>query len=521
MAKNKSIVFFGAILFYLYFRGIGDHGLIDPVEGINASISMHMYAGGNYLAPKIGESFTAGKSMGTWWFTAMALKIFGWGEFAVRFWSALAGLGMILASALSARSDDKRSSWLAACVCAGMTLCFVVSQISSSHAMYSCLTGLAMTEIIRSVNNRRSLIFAHVFITLAFIMHGPEGLILPFLSVIIYCVLSEDWDMLRNFLTWPGGIVFTILFCGLYFVMFMLLNPSVIHFMRCQDHVYTFGGIWGIVIFAFVGFVPWHGFIIRAIWEVLPRKYPAEKGNEFFMLVWSMTFATFAILSEDILSLGSCIPALSSLVGRRLDLWLGRKNLRSVNIAVILDIIILVPVLYLVLPFMTNVFPVIGASMLSLIPWGILTGAFIFACWYYTRTKQVTKWVRNVPAVALLCLMPLAGVFNLVAEMYSVRDIGIALQGIIQGSDKVIQYGINFPSVYFYSLRNSLLIDTDFTPGVEEKKLVAKYSVINDLWRMNERVFLIMPQDKRPENPLPQNMFHVFEANGMLLLSNK
>ena len=113
--NHKAAILFGIILFYLYFRGIGDHGLIGNVEGVNASVALHMLGGENYFVPKIGECLTAGSTMGTWWLFAAALKIFGWGEFSVRFFSALSGLGMILISALLARSDpeeNERRSWL-------------------------------------------------------------------------------------------------------------------------------------------------------------------------------------------------------------------------------------------------------------------------------------------------------------------------------------------------------------------------------------------------------------------------
>ncbi|MBQ6775102.1 MAG: hypothetical protein IJP53_01455, partial [Synergistaceae bacterium] len=130
IATHKAAIVFGLVLVFMYFRGIGDHGLIDSVEGVNASVAAHMLGGENYFVPKIGESLTAGSTMGTWWLMAVALKIFGWGEFATRFWSALSGIGMILLSSLLARSvsvdDDEsanpgRRSWLGASLCAGMT----------------------------------------------------------------------------------------------------------------------------------------------------------------------------------------------------------------------------------------------------------------------------------------------------------------------------------------------------------------------------------------------------------------
>lgn len=520
MLLRKPALLIWTLLFYLYFRGIGDHGLIDPVEGINASVSIHMYATGNYFVPKIGESLTSGSTLGTWWLSALAVKLFGWGEFAVRFWSALAGLGMVLASVMSARTESSRSSWLAASVCASMTLCFTVSQLASSHAIYSCLTGLTMAGVIRAHDDKRWLILAHSALTLAFIAHGFEGMLLPFVAVIVYSFLCDDYDLLREFFTWPGGIIITVLFCGVYFVVLALLNPQIIHFMRCQTYSYSFGGLAGIIAFLFVSFVPYHGFIIRALYEAFPREYPTKRSAELFLLVWALVFMLASVLSGDVLAMAASVPALSALLGRKLDVWLERKNLFSVRMSVMLNVAILVPVLYMFMPFMMNRLPILKAALISLIPYILLTALFLFASWYYTKTKQITKWVRNVPAAALLCLMPLAGVFNLTAEKYSVRDIGLALRDRIEGKDWVIQYGVNYPSMYYYTLRNSILVNCELTEGVEEKRFAARESVINTLWNRQERVFLIMPDDLHSDN-LPKNIYHIIEAEGMLLLSNK
>ncbi|MBQ4402215.1 MAG: hypothetical protein II832_08630, partial [Synergistaceae bacterium] len=182
---------------------------------------------------------------------------------------------------------------------------------------------------------------------------------------------------------------------------------------------------------------------------------------------------------------------------------------------------IVIPVLYFFLPFVTHNFPVIDASMMSLIPWGIAEGLFFFASWYYTKTRQPTKWARNVMATALIALMPLAGVFNLTSGLYSAHEVGMKLRDTVKGNDVILQYGVNHPSMYFYTLRNSHIIDADLTPGVAEKKYIAPESAINASWGGKGRVFLIMPSDFKPETPLPQNVFHITEAEGLLLLSNQ
>ena len=522
--SKKPAVLFGLLLFYLFFRGIGSRGLIDPVEGVNASVSLHMAAGGNYFVPKIGEALASGCTMGYWWLSVIALKLFGWSEFAVRFFSALSGLGMVWFSAKAARpydDDPVRKSWLAACVCAGMTLCFTVSQFASSHAVYSCLMGIALAGIVLSGGNKRRLVMSHSAIAFAFIARGFEGLYLPLLAVLIYCIISEDWDLMRDFFTWPGGIIITLIVSGLYFVTLVITNPEIIHFMRCQNYMYTFGGLPGIAILLFVSFVPFHGFIARAVYEVFPREYPAQKSYDLLMLVWACVFAIAPLLSGDILSMGACVPALSALLGRKIDTWLTQRSFNSLRYCIMFNTLIAVPVLYFFLPFVTHNFPVIDASMMSLIPWGITEGLFFFASWYYTKTRQPVKWARNVSASALICLMPLAGVFSLSSGACSVRDTGIRLRDMVRGNDVILQYGVNHPSMYFYTLRNSRIISADLTPGVAERKYIAPKSAVKTLWDGKRRVYLIMPSDLKPDTPLPGNIYHISESQGLLLLSNQ
>ena len=505
-------------------HGIGDHGLIDPVEGVNASIALHMYGGGNYLMARIGEALAAGTSMGTWWLMSFALKILGWGESSVRFFSALAGLVMILAAALANASKpdmSSRRSWLAASICAGTTLCFTVSQLASSHALYSCFTALAFLGIVRSKESRDWLMLSHFAIAFAFIFHGPSGFFMPMLAVGIYCALTQDHELLKDFFTWPAGIIINLLISGCYFSLLISYSPQTVYFMFFENQSYTFGGIWGTIIFAFVGFAPFHGFFLQAIYEAVPKKFPVQKSSELFMLVWACVFFIAGLCSKDILTMAASVPALSSLLGRRLDRWF-RGRMNSLRYAVMFNILILVPVFFVLLPLTSRHFPVMSESLLSLVPYEITIGLFIFASWYYTKTKQITKWARNVPAAALICLMPAAGVFNLTANVYSVREIGLSLRGLVKGREAIIQDGLDFPSIYFYTLRNSVLVDvpeSGMTPGVNEKKFATNFSIIEQYWNRKSRVFLITPTYKN--SVLPKNVYPVIESHKILLLSNQ
>ena len=487
-----------------------------------------MTAGENYFVPKIGESLVAGSTMGSWWLSAIALKIFGWGEFAVRFWSALSGIGMILAASLLARShaedekDSSRSSWLGASMCAGMVISFTVSQLASSHAIFSFLTSLALLGVMKSKTEKDWLMLAHAASAFAFMVHGPAGIFMPFMAVSAYCVLCNDMELLKDFFTYPFGIIINLVLSGLYLVVMMAFNPRVIFFMFCRSHAYTFGGFLGALIFLFVSFAPFHGFLIQALIEIFPRKYPAEKSDELLMFVWAMTFAAYSIFSCDVMMISSAAPALSAIAAKRLDVWLRGKML-PVRFAVLLNILILVPAFFVLLPLTTNYFPVIKGSLMSLIPYEAALALFLFACWYYTKTRQIEKWTRNVPAAALICLMPAAGVFSLTADLYSVREVGIKIREAVQStSDIVMQFEVNYPSMYFYTLRNSILIHAPLTPGVEEKKFVADVPYIGAQWIRRNKIFLVTPSDRISAAKLPnKNIYSIFEHNGLSLMTNK
>ena len=168
--------------------------------------------------------------MGSWWLTSFSIGIFGWGEFAARFWSALAGLGMALAAALSARRT--RGAWLSAAVCASMTMGFAVSQLASSHALYACCTALAMAGFIRVARyGRRWAILAHGASLAAFVVHGPEGIILPWLTLLLFSHMTERFDVLRTCLSWAPAAAVSLAGLASYLALLWTKAPLVLYLM--------------------------------------------------------------------------------------------------------------------------------------------------------------------------------------------------------------------------------------------------------------------------------------------------
>ena len=267
--------------------------------------------------------------------------------------------------------------------------------------------------------------------------------------------------------------------------------------------------------------MPWHGFIINSARNIFFNH--KENPQRTFILIWAAVFGGAAVLTGELLSLSACAVPLAALTGDFIDDWLEQKSFTEIKISAALTLVILFPAVALLLPLSLSIYPVVSECFMSIVPYGAFMMLYIFACWYYTRTRQIVKWARNIPAAALLCLMPVAGIFDLTAETLSVKEPALAIRNDIQGNNLIVEYKINNPSIYFYTFRNPLLLNADLTPGLQDLRAKISPEELNKLWTSDERIFLIMrASDKVPEN-LTGHIYHLLDEYEvlLLLLSNK
>ena len=243
--------------------------------------------------------------------------------------------------------------------------------------------------------------------------------------------------------------------------------------------------------------------------------------QRFFLIVWGSVYGIAAVITGNFLSIASSVVPFSALLGDLIHVWLKRGRFFPIAFSLFADILAILFTILIVLPLGIYIFPIFKPSVMSLIPWSLFLILFLFSTWYYTKTKQIDKWSRNVLAVSLLCLMPLAGVFDLISEIDAIKTSALTLRNLIQKDDIIIQYWENHPSMYFYTYRDSYIINAPLIKGVSQKSFLTNDSTLNALWRGKTRVFLLIPSDKPLQKVLPANIFSITENNGNLLLSNQ
>lgn len=88
---SERRILFGLALFcaILYFSGIGQMAVTDPVEVNYTETAKEMLAAGDWLSPRIYGQYWYDKPVFFYWELMAAFKLFGITDFAARFFPAL------------------------------------------------------------------------------------------------------------------------------------------------------------------------------------------------------------------------------------------------------------------------------------------------------------------------------------------------------------------------------------------------------------------------------------------------
>ena len=528
MRKTACLILIA--LLYLFFRGIGDHGLLDPIEGINASVALNMAVSKNFAAPVADGHPYLGNSMGYWWLSALSLSIFGWSEFSVRLWSVIGGLGMAVAGwFIALRTGGERSANYAAVLIGSSILVYVTSQLASPHALYAFCVTMSLAGAIYAFRDERYFILLHVSAMLAFVVYGPAGVVLPWLSLLVYSVLAEQERFLAKALFYWPGLVATFLIGGGYIVFLKVKNPYILTLMLHNIPGERFYDLSSALSFLIVGFLPWLGVLPWAVKSALPLRWglilPSEKQN-VLLLAWSVVFTFFGVFSRDAMLLVAPLPAIAVLCADHLAQAVEKENTHFFQKAVALEIMLFMSFIFVGLPwFFTTCDKALRHTLMSVIPWAVFCFLFLLAGWQYARTRQPRKLMLHMSMFSLFSLLPLAGVFDLLSESLSVRDAGIYLRNEIKQDDLLIQYALNSPSLSFYVGKPgqaSLLIHTSVNQKiVAQDEDVVDEPYLNKMWVGGKRVFMVIDRHQNILTPLPRIVYNLYEARDMIVLSNR
>jgi 4-amino-4-deoxy-L-arabinose transferase-like glycosyltransferase len=490
-----------------FFVGLGRGAITDADEAFYAESAYEMVESGDWLTPHYNYELRFQKPVLYYWLTAATYLLAGVGEAAARWWSAMAGLGLVLVTAACARRwYDEHTGWLAGAIVATNFGYFSIARMALPDLPLAFLITLALwAAFVCTLESPRHpmrwLAVSATALGLAFLMKGPVGLAVPALVIVPILLIERRTLNLRIGQVVAGALLFLAVAAPWYVAMWMTHGNTYLESFFLGDNLERFATDrfndprpwWFYLPVAAGGLLPWTP--LGLVWLRPIREFIARRGSagvlDVRVLIWALApllFFTISVGKQPRYVL-PVLPPLAillaaSIVERTRD-WRGLDGTRTkANRSAALTtglalsggfLVALAALLYRARPLVTTLDP--GYTVASAVVIAVAGLAVIVVA----RSRL---W-RAGPAV-----LAVTAAITFVALQYgalssggddSVRQLARLVAQHRSGGEEVATYGVFVRNLVFYGRMKTVDIVTD-----EQAQQFLAHA---------DRVLLVVPRD--------------------------
>jgi hypothetical protein len=469
--------------------------LLDPDEGLYASIAREMLEHGDWVIPHINGLPYLEKPPLYFWLTASTFALVGYSEWAVRLWSALAALGAVLLTwRIGLHLYGSRAGLLA-----GVALTTVVGNAlyvrkASTDQLFVFCLALAMygflADVERPDRGSTRFLWFYAGAALAVLAKGFIGLL--FLLLIAGIGLAWTRRLSWRDLNLVRGIAVFVLVAAPWHVLAARSSPTLFEFYVVDNHVLRFldarrfveddvpVSTLGFLVASFLWAFPWGVF---ALARSAPDSSPVARWRPV-VAIWALVIVGLFALSRfkhEYYALPA-FPALAILVGaawasgRDIGRWLGIGFLGCSAAGVwalwlgagltpgqVMDGLAELNVYYRILRDQGAPFPfasprpfsrlLLGLGLTLLAGWTIAT-----LCWMSGRRRAA---FASLVAVAAVITGLIFNLLDVVEPHHSAKAVSEAIVARAATADVIVCEGsLEYsPALPFYTGRRVLLVN--------------------------------------------------------------
>jgi len=486
----------------LFFYNIGTVPLFDVDESVFAETTREMMESGNLITPIYNYSHRYDKPILIYWFMSSAFALLGKTEFAARFWSALAGCGIVILTFLFARAvATLRTALFSALILATSMEMLVLTHLAITDMVLTFFITASLfgfflaTQETASSRQTMWALAAWSAAAAAVLTKGPIGFLFPVSVISLFLWFSGRIREGKRQLRLGAG---TALFCALTlpwfiaaslrtednFLRVFLFEHNVMRYLSANS---GHGGPWYYYLpVTALGFLPWTAFLpasLRSAWKykMESRRDSPDKNLPLFLLLWIFVIFFFFSLARTKLPnyVAPLFPALSLLVGWWWDRALsGQEEEKSVRFSAVCAAVLgLILTLSLaILPYRMHTIQTSFSAVPGFaVPWNLgaipfllaaTTGLVTAGCFVLLRRQKLAESFGLIIAGAVF--------FSLVLFEGLLPQVGTYLQGPLrtlaqsasremEPTSPLIVFGLNNPSLLFYAKRPAIILSaTDF-----------------------------------------------------------
>lgn len=287
----KPYIFFLLLItVVLLFFHLGARPLLSSGEARASQIAVEMLSRRNILIPYLNEEILLTKPVFFHWFIILSYKIFGISEFAARVPSAVSGvLVILLVYLLGKKFWGVKAGLISGLILATSPLFFWSVRCARIDAMLLLFIMLSLCCFWQGYQKlpygKLWFLGWFFFMGLGFLCKGPVGIVVPFLTVVLFAVFAGKYSLLKK-LNWIWGILVFLAVSLPWYISIYFLVPRYKseYFFHRQNLIWLSGKDEWYKCFAYIphlfaGFFPWSLFLPFAFvytWRIL-KKHKDEK----------------------------------------------------------------------------------------------------------------------------------------------------------------------------------------------------------------------------------------------------
>lgn len=310
MQWNKKWVIFWLAALALLFYGNDSLLITDSVESNYALTAKEMVISGDWISPQIYGHYWYDKPVLFYWLTALGFKLFGFTEFAARFFPAVFGLlGLALVCWGGKKLYNEQAGFISGLVLLSSVEFFLISKsIITDAVLFVFFSGTLLYFCLGYSTGRRLYWYdMYACAALATLTKGPVGFLLPGLIIVLFLAVQRDFKVVLRCHIVSGLILFLAIAAPWYLAMYNLHGSDFINtffgthnFLRAtvSEHprdnvIYYYAAVNILALF------PWSGVIPVAIYDKWRRcgKFNLQPREKFLLLWVLVVFGFFQLMA--------------------------------------------------------------------------------------------------------------------------------------------------------------------------------------------------------------------------------
>lgn len=350
--KLKDIIVLVAIAGFILLWNLGTGSLASWDEAVYAQVSKEMLNSHNYVDLTWAGYQWSDKPPLYMWMTVIFYKIFGVGEFAVRLFSALCGIGTVIITYLLASNLYSRRVAFSSGLILISTWHFIwASKAGMLDAALTFFVSLSIYLFVLGMKRKTYLLFSMLAFGLAFLTKGGGAFLMPII-LSIYVIYEKRLGLIREPALWAGLLIVLLVVGGWHLMAFLhygkefIADSFIKHLFTRVAHsveghegnlltyfkaISNKGRPWGIAAF----------FIIPiALWQIFIKK---ERVKIALPVIWAVTtIIIFSLVSTKLhWYIVPIYPAISILIGWGIDTIFKKKTVVFVILCFVVSLLYL------------------------------------------------------------------------------------------------------------------------------------------------------------------------------------